>query len=175
MTRIRAQRIVVGVDETHGSRAALAFAMREAACRGGVLDVITTWTLADDNQSAGRDGNGHEIPERARQHAQQIQDRAVALTLQEVDARPLLSRQVLEGDAGKVLLRVARDADYLVVGSSADAPLRPASPSSVSGYVVRHASCEVVVVQTSARESETHNAEGAHDVSRQRTTSGSLP
>jgi len=176
MTRIRAHRVVVGVDETPGSRAALTFAMCEAALRGSVLDVITAWTLTEEDHIApGDDVCGHEMPERARRRAQQIQDRAVALTLQDIDARPLLSRQVLEGDAGKVLLRVARDAASLVVGSSTSEPLLPASLGSVRDYCVRHATCEVVVVQTPARRTGTHDAEGAHDASRQRTTSRSLP
>lgn len=73
------------------------------------------------------------------------------LTLQEVDARPLLSRQVLQGDAGQVLPRVARDADYLVAGTSKDDPLRPAFMGSVSDYCARYASCAIVVVETPTR------------------------
>lgn len=176
MTGIRAQRVVVAVvDETHESMAALAFAMREAALRGSSLDVITAWALAEEDHSALGDGLRHdELPERARRRAQEVQDRAVALTLQEVDVRPLLYRQVLQGDAGEVLVRFARETDYLVVGTPADEPMLPGSLDSVSGYCLRHATCAVVVVRTPVRSARTQETEGACDASRQRTASGRL-
>ncbi len=157
MTGTRAHRLVVGVDETHESRAALAFAMREAGLRGSALDVITAWTLADEGLTAPEENitGDDEVPERARRRAQQIQDRAVALTLQEVEARPLLSRQVLEGDAGQVLLRGSRDADYLVVGTSTNESVRRSSLGSVSEYCVRHATCAVVLVQNTTSDDVT--------------------
>lgn len=175
MTGIRAQRVVVRVDETYAGLAALAFAMREAALRGSALDVITTWCLTDGDHSALGDGPGHdELPEQGRRRAQEVQDRAVGLTLQEVDVRPLLSRQVLQGDAGEVLVRVARETDYLVVGTTADEPMRPGSLDSVSDYCLRHATCAVVVVRTPVRSARTQETEGACDASRQRTASGRL-
>jgi len=175
MTGSRVQRVVVGVAETHESAAALAFAMRESALRGSALDVVTTWTLADGTLGASGDGVSHdELPERARRRAQKVQDRAVALTLQELDVRPVLSRQVLEGDAGQVLVRVAREADYLVVGTPTEHPLRPTALGSVSDYCVRNATCAVVVVQAPARKPRAHEREGARYAGRERGTSGSL-
>lgn len=162
MTSIGARRVIVGVDETAGSRAALAFAMREAGLRGSVLDVITVWTLTDDDRddpSATESGTG--LPEGARQRAQQIQDRAVAQTLQDFDPRPLLSRQVVEGHAGEVLLRLSREADFLVVGSSASECLRPQTLGAVSDYCVRRASCAVVVVRCPASLTHTRVVERA--------------
>lgn len=162
MTVIRAEGVVVGVDETHGSRAALAFAMREAAMRGSALEVITAWTMAEDDFNA----SGGAGAEQARQRAQRVQDRAVAYTLGEVDARPVFSRQVVEGDPGEVLLRVAKQAAYLVVGTSKNEPLRPVSLGSVSDYCVRHATCPVVVVPNLVRKSRIRHEEGAHDANR---------
>ncbi len=150
MTDMHGQGVVVGVDETPASRAALAFAMREAARRGSAVEVITAWTWTRTNDSV----QGHEVPELERQRAQQIQDAAVALTLREVDARPVVSRQVVEGDPGEVLLRVAKDAAYLVVGTSRIDPLRLVSLGSVTDYCVRHAECAVVVVPPSATSHE---------------------
>lgn len=139
--------LVVGVDGTHGGRAALSFAIREAARRSSPLEVVTAWNLGEEDGSDVRDeGAGDGIPQRTRQGAQHVQDHAVALALREVDARPVLSRQVVEGNAGQVLLRVAKDADYLVVGSSKDDPARLAPLGRVTYYCMRHASCAVVVV-----------------------------
>ncbi len=159
MTGIRAQGVVVGVDETSGSRAALAFAMHEAARRGSAVEVITawTWSRADGN------GAGTALSEQARQLAQQIQDKAVAQTLTEVDARPVVSRQVVEGDAGNVLLKVAKDAAYLVVGASTRGQLRRSSLGSVSDYCVRNASCPVVVVPAPVLNTKPQPREGARD------------
>ena len=170
MTGSRMQRVVVGVAETQESAAALAFAMRESALRGSTLEVITAWTVADENSGAvGDDVTDDGLPERARRRAQEIQDRAVALTLQEVDVRPLLSRQVLEGDAGQVLVRVAREADYLVVGTPADHTLRQTTLGSVSDYCVRNAACAVVVVQAPASKPRAQQGVGARDAGRERT------
>jgi nucleotide-binding universal stress UspA family protein len=142
MTGIRGRGVVVGVDETPASRAALAFAMREAARRGSAVEVITAWSRQGMNGTPSSNG----AIEPSRQRAQQIQDTAVALALREIDDRPVLSRQVVEGDAGEVLSRLAKDAAYLVVGSSRTEPQRDLSLGSVTDYCVRHATCAVVVI-----------------------------
>ncbi len=97
MSGIRSHGVVVGVNESRGSGAALALAISEAALRGSAVDIITAWSVAS------RAGNPDDSPELARRSAQQVQDTAVALALSEVDARPVLYRQVVEGEAGEVL------------------------------------------------------------------------
>jgi nucleotide-binding universal stress UspA family protein len=142
--------VVVGVDDTQASRDALAFAMSEAAKRTSVLRVVTAYSVAGEGHFAGHaavpDG---ALSERARRHAQHVQDRAVALILQQVDARPVLSRQVVEGEPGKVLLRVAKDADYLVVGAASSSSSRLASLGSVSDYCIRNATGAVMLIPSS--------------------------
>src|SRR6185436_19734341 len=93
--------LVVGVNGTDSSRAALAFAMKEAAERGSPLEVVTAWS--------GRVEGGRQAPESSRENAQLVQDRAVRRTLLETTVRPVLSRQVVEGAAGRVLIRIARN------------------------------------------------------------------
>jgi hypothetical protein len=137
------QAVAVGVSHGPGSRAALAFAMREAAVRGSPLQVITVWTGPDDDVR-----DGHQ-PARSRWGAQRIQDSAVAQTLQAVESRPVLSRLVIEGDAGRMLLRLAQDAAFLVVGSEGE-PARTGSSLSVGAYCLRNATGAVVVVPAPA-------------------------
>jgi nucleotide-binding universal stress UspA family protein len=132
--------VVVGVDETLGSGAALVFAMSEAALRGSTVEVVTAWTLGTTD-CEGRAEAG--ASERVRRLAQQIQDAAVARALGEIAARPVLSRQVLEGQTGDVLSRVAEGAAYLVVGASTEGFVRH---GSVSEYCMQHATCPLVVV-----------------------------
>jgi nucleotide-binding universal stress UspA family protein len=138
MPGISSHGVVVGVDDSRGSGAALAFAMSEAALRGSAVDIITAWSVSghDDGDS----------PEMARRGAQQIQDAAVALALSEVDARPVLYRQVVEGDAGAVLSRSAKDAAYLVVGASTSGHNTRVPLGGVSDYCLRYAPCAVMVV-----------------------------
>ena len=129
--------LVVGVNGTDSSRAALAFDMKEAAEMGSPLEVVTAW-------SGSADG-GREAPEGSRQNAQLTQDRAVRRTLLETTVRPVLSRQVVEGAAGRVLIRIARNADYLVIGAGGG--VEPARAlGAVSDYCIRNADCAVVVV-----------------------------
>ncbi len=147
MTSRHPRGLVVGVDGTDGGSAALSFAMREAARRGSPLEVITVWTQPAEGPSDMADeGSAGGSSERTRRRAQHVQDRAVALTLQQVDARPTLTRQVVEGDVGQVLLRLARHADYLVVGGAAYDPSRPTSQGRVRDFCIRHANCAVVLV-----------------------------
>jgi nucleotide-binding universal stress UspA family protein len=123
--------IVVGVDDTEAARAALTFAMREAAKRGSSLDVVTAWTprtLVD------------------REYAQDVQDLAVAGALRGVEGSPTLSRQVVEGDAATVLLAMARTADYLVVGAGRGIFGESTPLGSVTEQCVRAAGCPVLVV-----------------------------
>lgn len=134
--------IVVGVDETEAGRAALLFAMREAARRGSTLDVVTAWTSVSLNDLPGP-GDPREW---ARALAQQVQDIAVAAVLHGFEASPLLSRLVVEGEAGHVLLQMARTADYLVVGTGRSGRPKRSLLGSVSDYCVRHARCPVLVV-----------------------------
>jgi nucleotide-binding universal stress UspA family protein len=142
--------IVVGVDDAPGGLAALRFAVREAIRRGSPLDIVTVWTQLTPT------GNGlapSESPptadatwEWARASAQHVQDRAVAETIDELDVPPVLSRQVVEGDPAKVLLRIARNADYLVVGSSRRTIDNQLVLGAVSQYCVEHSTCPVLVV-----------------------------
>jgi nucleotide-binding universal stress UspA family protein len=134
--------IVVGVDDSPQSRAALRFALREAVRRGSPLDVVTAWTWP----SLTSVDSETETREPARALAQEVQDVALAEVLEDFDMLPILSRQVVEGDAGQVLLRIAKSADYLVVGSSRLSQPDGIQLGPVSDHCVRHATCPVLVV-----------------------------
>jgi nucleotide-binding universal stress UspA family protein len=141
MASIRPSVIVVGVDGTSIGQAALAFAMREAALRGSALEVVTTWQWNPTYHSALG-----EQPADVRGRAQQAQDAAISAALAMTTAPPVISRRVLEGEAGPALLEVAKGADYLVVGTEHKGAVTRAILGSVSLYCVRHATCPVMVV-----------------------------
>jgi nucleotide-binding universal stress UspA family protein len=137
--------LVVGVDESEGSVRALAFAMREASLRGTGLHIVTVW--GSKQGAAGLAGHG---PEQVRQRTQEIQDVAVATALGEIDARPVLMRSVVRGDAGEVLCEIAKDSDYLVVGSVEERSTRTSLLGTVSDYCLRYAACAIVIVPPKA-------------------------
>lgn len=141
MTESKPSVIVVGVDGTPTAQTALTFAMREARLRGSALDVVTTWMWDVDsgNPSLG-------IPSDIARRVRAAQDIAISSALAATAAPPVITRHVIEGAAGEELVRVARNADYLVVGSSHKNVLKRALLGSVSQYCVRHATCPVVVV-----------------------------
>jgi nucleotide-binding universal stress UspA family protein len=136
--------VVVGVDGTSVGRAALTFAMREASWRGSELEVVTTWKWSVN--TAGFDVEISEEPAETRERAQRAQDAAITAALETVTDPPLTSRHVIEGEPGPALVRLARAADYLVVGSANKNAVTRALLGSVSHYCVRHATCPVVVV-----------------------------
>jgi nucleotide-binding universal stress UspA family protein len=144
--------IVVGVDGTESSRAALRFALREAALRGGRVDVITAWEAPSTYSPAGI------MPDYDswRQTAQQVQDEQVSAVLAELDPPPVVSRSILHGAAGPLLVDAARGSDFLVVGTGRKSVVKRAVLGSVSDHCVRHASCPVAVVPTPDHERRKH-------------------
>jgi nucleotide-binding universal stress UspA family protein len=143
------RRIVVGVDGSPGSISALRWAIDEAGVRRTPLDVVLVfpyehpagepWPLsltpeytAERLEEARRDAE-HELGALLKDH---LPDDAKA------EIRPL----VVAGHPAKRLLRLAEDADLLVVGSRGLGGFRGLVLGSVSMQCVQHATCPVVVV-----------------------------
>ncbi len=138
-------RIVVGVDRSEASRAALSFAMQEAAARSAELVVIHAWQPAfeyvypTDTTEILRDAGlqqANELLERVLE-----QGRAEA-------TRPVENIIVspVEGDPAEVLVAAVREGDLLVVGANQGGPVRRLMLGSVSSKVVNSARTPVVVV-----------------------------
>jgi nucleotide-binding universal stress UspA family protein len=147
MSGTRAPAIVVGVDGTAASMAALEFALREGVARGSAVDVVTVWGWSGPHESLAAASSSQEARDRARRK----QDEAVAEVLRRLDVTPLVSRQVVEGDPAQVLLRAGRGAAFVVIGTEHKGRVKRAVLGSVSEQCVRHAECPVVVVPASRR------------------------
>jgi nucleotide-binding universal stress UspA family protein len=138
--------IVVGVDGSPGSRAALRWAVAEAALRDVDVDAIITWQsptyaytgvavmppvveLADAARGALDEAVTAERGQMPPEHA--------AVTVNQI---------VAEGPTASILIERSRDADLLVVGSRGYGGFRGLLLGSVSHQCASHAHCPVVVV-----------------------------
>jgi nucleotide-binding universal stress UspA family protein len=139
--------VVVGVDGTPGSKAALAFALEEGLVRGTTVEVVTTWLMGP----AAGDIAAETSFESEQRQAQEVQDAALAEVLADFVERPVISQVVLHNYSGHSLVDAARDAAVLVVGSGRKGALARTLLGSVSEYCVRHAAVPVVVVPDPAR------------------------
>ena len=134
--------VVVGTDGSKGSLHALRFAFEEALRRGVGAEVVTAWTVT----SPYTDDYSAPVLDEARERATEVQDKAVARALDGMDLTPPISRSVVHGYGGSVLVEAARDAAVLVVGHTQRSRLARAITGSVSAECLRNSSVPVILV-----------------------------
>lgn len=144
--------IVVGVDGSPASRAALVWAAEEAELRGARLVALHAWSFLPPAPMA----EPGMVPMPAIDYAGTLEaERAAveeeldeALTAAFPEGPPVAVERVLvEGGAAEALEEAAREADLVVVGSRGRSGLTAALLGSVSRHVLQHAPCPVVVVK----------------------------
>jgi nucleotide-binding universal stress UspA family protein len=136
-------RIVVGVDGSAGSRAALRWAVGEALRHGAELVAVHAWDFPYASPLAGLPTM---LPaEDLQAAAEQLVDRTVADTLGSQPAVPV-ERVAVAGYPSAVLLDRAKTADLLVVGARGHGGFVGLLLGSVSHQVVAHAVVPTVVV-----------------------------
>ena len=136
------RRIVVGVDGSDSSKAALRWAIWQANLTGGSVDAVTAWHYPAAYGWAAVSDDVTDLETNAKQILTEALAEVSAFEPQ-VPVRPV----VAEGLAAEVLLRTARGADLLVVGSRGHGGLASALLGSVSLYCVLHAHCPVLVMR----------------------------
>ena len=138
-----AGRIVVGVDGSVPSKAALAWAVRQAKLTGAVVEAITAWEFPTTyGYPAASVGVSWE------DLAEQIAISAIGEVAE--DAQPVkIIPQVLEGNAAEILAKESAGAELLVVGSRGHGAFAEALLGSVGQHCVHHATCPVVVIRDS--------------------------
>jgi nucleotide-binding universal stress UspA family protein len=142
MTEISGVRIVVGVDGSPLSVAALRWALRQAELTGAAVDVVYAWHMpAADGWAPAM-----ELAQSLVRAGEQGLVDAVAEVAGDRPAVPVHTR-VTEGNAAAVLLQAAEGAALLVVGSRGHGGFVGALLGSVSQHCVQHAPCPVVVVR----------------------------
>ncbi|MEO6411687.1 MAG: universal stress protein [Pedococcus sp.] len=137
-------RVVVGVDGSETSQAALAFAYAQASSRGLGLTIAHTWQLDGDETSVAWGIDWEEIGEQERS----VVAEAVAgfgEQYPDVDVR----RYVTQADPVEELGRLSENACLLVVGTHGRGTVSGWLKGSVSLPLLRAAHCPVAVVHPS--------------------------
>jgi nucleotide-binding universal stress UspA family protein len=143
------QRIVVGVDGSSSSRAALRWAVRQAKLTGASVETLTAWRaptlvglggqFTEVDASGGEDGT--------------IKASAESMLRAEIDevAGPSdgaqIKAQVGEGSAAQLLLNAAEGATMVVVGSRGHGGITGTLLGSVGQTLAQHAPCPVLIIR----------------------------
>jgi nucleotide-binding universal stress UspA family protein len=144
-----AGRIVVAVDGSEHSRAALLFAVEEARLRAAMLVAVHAWTYVPPPPLGSPDllavpvGDIAGELELVRAAAERIFEEELA----DVPAGVEVERRLVEGDPGEGIIEESADADLVVIGSRGHGGLKTVFLGSVSNHVIQHATCPVVVVR----------------------------
>lgn len=134
-----APRVVVGVDGSETSRVALVRAAREARAHGARLEIVHAWTYLEQHGSAF----DPRFDERsARAYVEDI----VAATLDD-DPNLLSEVRLVNDHAPTALVEASVGALTVVVGARGRGAFKAALLGSVSGHVVHHGACPVLVVR----------------------------
>lgn len=138
--------IVVGVDGSPGSLAALRWAVAEGTTRGRMVQVVTAWHFPVPSTV----GNVATVDTR---HPVIAAEETQAAALTEVgvaDDDPSVTTTLVEGHPAEVLMGLAERAELLVVGSRGHGRIFASLLGSISHYVAARAACPVVVITPAA-------------------------
>jgi nucleotide-binding universal stress UspA family protein len=139
------ERIVVGVDGSDGSRAALRWAADEADWRNARLDVVLAFRRPiDEFPPLYTNPSERDLYEEARRRL----DDLIVAELTDAGPGRSLCRLVFPGPAASTLLEAAKDADLLVVGARGLGAFTGMVIGSVSQRCAASAPCPVVVVRS---------------------------
>jgi nucleotide-binding universal stress UspA family protein len=143
----RERRIVVGVEGSGGAKSALRWAITEAGYRDAVVEVVTAYS----NTYVPASPDFNYVPLEAvelESEVTRMQAAVVDEVLAEVGVSDIeVRRTVARGRAPDTLVKVARGAEMLVVGSRGRGGFRGMLLGSVSQQVAHHGDCPVVIVR----------------------------
>jgi len=135
--------IVVGVDGSPSSLAAVDWAVTEARLRNGKIRLVSAWYYPP---LASEVGEG-VIDDSFKNYAEQTLAEALGMV---ADQGIPVSGTVVENSPAIAMLDAARDANLVIVGSRGCGGFASLLLGSVSSQVVHHAHCPVLVVRSKA-------------------------
>ncbi|MGH3170911.1 MAG: universal stress protein [Trebonia sp.] len=139
-TALPVTHVVIGVDGSPGSEAALRWAAAEAVRRQTGLRIVSAWQepAQSDHPQAGH-------PAQAAAHILQI---ALADILSQHQCPRRIACAAPCGNPGETLLAQTRGSGLLVLGAIRADPIQV--PGAISRYCLQHGSCPLVVVPAAA-------------------------
>jgi nucleotide-binding universal stress UspA family protein len=140
-------KIIVGVDGSADSLAALSVALEEARLRHASLRVVMAWQLTWSEIALETPA----LVKKVEDHAAEMLDVALA-SIDPGRAGVEVSGELVNGHAAAVLLEEAHDATLLVVGTRGTGGVAGTLVGSVAHAVIHHAGCPVLVVPRTARD-----------------------
>jgi nucleotide-binding universal stress UspA family protein len=135
----RTQSIVVGVDGSESSKAALRWAARQARLTGAEIHALYAWSIPNSY------GYVPAVEVNWERQAGRELKRTIASALPADDAGRVHA-ELVRGHAPEALEQAAQDADLLVVGSRGRGELTGMLLGSVSQFLVAHVHTPVVVI-----------------------------
>jgi nucleotide-binding universal stress UspA family protein len=139
------ERIVVGIDGSEYSPAALRLAGRFASALDAPIEVISCVGFSDFYLAAHLPPGNPEFSTQLEETATRLMDQAIERAYGQ-DRPQSLRTAVKFGPPAKVLVDESRDAQLLVVGRRGHGGLLGQHMGSVSSACVAHAHCPVLVV-----------------------------
>jgi nucleotide-binding universal stress UspA family protein len=160
--------IVVGVDGSPGSDAALRWALDEARLRGSRLRVVHAYEaphVAFSDAAVGAAGiptppvlapeDVERVRESAEEQARSVVDAALRRVAGEgAGDRPDIERAALVGPAAQTLIEAGRDAELLVLGSRGRGGFLGLLLGSVTQQCAHHPPCPVVILPPPTEQDE---------------------
>lgn len=143
------QKILVGVDGSVQSIAALKWAADLAAQFGVEIEVITIWQTpfpTVELMAIGFNLDLTELNERPEQIAQYRIEKSIVGAYGEPSPRGV-TRSVEEGYPALVLIEKSKNFDLLVLGNRGHSPVVETLLGSVSMHCLAHSHCPVVIVK----------------------------
>ncbi|HEU5129234.1 MAG TPA: universal stress protein [Glycomyces sp.] len=139
-------RIVVGVDGSPSSVAALRWALGQAELTGATVEAVNAWQPLTAWGDVIPVYPGDTPADTALEHLAAVVDE-VADEHRSVE----IARVVTQGHPAKVLLERAEEASLLVLGNRGHGGFVGALLGSVSQHCIHHAACPVLVVRSEER------------------------
>ncbi|OXM45407.1 universal stress protein [Amycolatopsis alba] len=139
-------RIVVGMDGSASSAAAVRWAAEQATRQGAVLQVVNAWfhdAMLDDVSANRSVGQAKAV------HLKALE--AATSKLLEGHEALQVRYEVPVGDPGDVLVEQSKGASLLVLGSHGTGKLRELLVGSVCNACLHNATCPIVVIPPPAR------------------------
>jgi nucleotide-binding universal stress UspA family protein len=136
--------IIVGVDDSDGARAALAYAAGLAAAMGRPLTIVHA--TGERHGSIGEMLTSAEFIEAVRVSAEETV-RELTDEVLGADSAATVAFDIRDGAPAVVLVDASEDAEMLVVGGRGRGGFARLSLGSVSHACVNHAACPVLVVR----------------------------